>query len=113
MYKEKDQLFPLLKKQLEQIYEDILRLKESSKPVEPENSLGRISRMDAIQSMNMNKALLQRKYEEKINLEETIRQIDKPDFGICVKCNKSIPYQRLVRVPESKLCMDCIRSLKK
>jgi DnaK suppressor protein len=108
---EKKHLINTIQKKLEEIAIDIDQLKEVSKPVEPSNSLGRISRMDAIQSMNINKALLKTKQEEQVNLLKTLELSEEDHFGVCAKCKKDIPIQRLMRIPESKLCVPCIREI--
>ena len=109
---EKKHLINTIQKKLEEVVIDIERLIEVSKPVKPDNSLGRISRMDAIQSMNMNKALLKTKQVEQVNLLKTLELSDEVSFGICALCKKDIPIQRLMRIPESKLCVPCIRVIK-
>ena len=109
--KEKKLLIEEIKKQLEEIESDILYLKEHSKPVSPENAIGRISRMDAINNMNINKSLLSNKEKLKNDLENVLQNINDKNFGICTRCKKGIPYQRIIRVPEATLCVPCIREM--
>ncbi len=86
---------------------DIVELKELTKPIAPENSIGRISRMDAINNKSVNEASL-RQTEEKLNkLKYALDNLDKEDFGICVRCHKAIPAGRLMIMPESTTCVNC------
>ena len=109
--KQKKELLTEVQSELIQIDKDIEYLKEATKPVSPENAIGRISRMDAINNMNINKSLLKSKEQLKINLEMVLTQIDHPDFGICTRCKKTIPFKRIIRVPDSKMCVPCIREI--
>lgn len=97
---------------LEEIDKDILYLEAVTKPVSPENAIGRISRMDAINNMNINKSLLRSKMEQKQKLEIVLNKIDEEAFGMCTRCKEDIPYKRILSVPNSTMCVPCIRSLK-
>jgi DnaK suppressor protein len=40
-------------------------------------------------------------------LNEVLQRIDKPEFGICVKCNKQIAVGRLMANPTATRCISC------
>ena len=84
-----------------------------AKPISPENAIGRISRMDSINNMNINKNLLHTKEQQKQNYQKVLNIIDLDSFGICNLCKKDIPFKRILSVPDSKLCVPCIRNLNK
>ncbi|MDB4584336.1 TraR/DksA family transcriptional regulator, partial [Draconibacterium sp.] len=72
----------------------VAEYKELTKPVEPENAIGRISRMDAINNKSVTEAAL-RKAEDKLNkLKIAVLKVDDDDFGICIRCHKPIPPGR-------------------
>lgn len=51
---------------------------------------------------------------EKLKLvEEAIETIKRGDYGICQKCEKSIPEARLNIVPFAKYCVECLSILEK
>lgn len=51
---------------------------------------------------------------EKLKLvEEAIETIKRGDYGICQKCEKSIPEARLNIVPFAKYCVECLSVLEK
>ncbi len=80
---------------------------ELTKPISPENAIGRISRMDAINNKSINDAAL-RKAESKLkNLEFALSNVDNADFGICAKCKGEIPIQRVLLMPQSRFCVRC------
>lgn len=82
-------------------------LKEMTKPVVPDSSIGRISRMDAINNKSVNEASLRKKKIQLAKLEEAFKDIDSPDFGKCIKCGNDIPWGRIIVIPESRLCIKC------
>ena len=85
----------------------ILHYKELTKPIAPENAIGRISRMDAINNKTVNDAAL-RKAEQKLkNLNVALQNIDDPDFGLCSRCKNEIPLGRILLLPQSRFCVHC------
>jgi len=84
-----------------------LRFKELTKPIAPENSLGRISRMGAINNKPVNEAAL-RTLEDKIRfIERALKRLDDSDFGICQQCKSQIPEGRLLLISGSIYCVNC------
>jgi DnaK suppressor protein len=85
----------------------ILDLEELTKPISPENAIGRISRMDAINNKSVNEASLRQAREKLAKLKRAIDRIDDDSFGICVQCNQSIPIGRIMLVPQAIKCVNC------
>ena len=77
------------------------------KPISPQNSIGRISRMDAINNKSVVEAALRNSREKMQKLKEMQKNITQSNFGICNKCNQLIPLGRLLIRPYSKLCVMC------
>lgn len=87
----------------------VLNYKELTKPIAPENAIGRISRMDAINNRTVNEAAL-RKAELKLNnLKIALSNINDPDFGLCHKCKSEIPLGRILLMPHTRYCVNCAR----
>ncbi len=81
--------------------------RELTKPISPENAIGRISRMDAINNKSVAEAAL-RQVEGKLkNLHNVLDSIDDKDFGICLKCQNPIPIGRILLMPQSRYCVNC------
>jgi len=40
-------------------------------------------------------------------LDEVLKRIDSPDFGICIRCGKEIPFERMQAVPTARSCVNC------
>ena len=86
---------------------DILSLEGQSGPVEPDNAIGRISRMDAISSRKISEAKLRDAKSRLVLLGHALDRIDDPDFGLCRSCGDPISLARLRLMPETKVCVDC------
>ncbi|WP_420581732.1 TraR/DksA family transcriptional regulator [Reichenbachiella sp.] len=104
---DKKEVKKLIENEIKNVQSNILELKDLTKPISPENSIGRISRMDAINNKSINEASL-RKAEEKLSkLKVALSKIDDKDFGICVRCLKPIPVGRIMLMPQSNKCVNC------
>ena len=86
---------------------DISELEELTKPIAPENAIGRISRMDAINNKSINEAALRQARSKLEKLGMAKEKCHDPEFGVCRKCRGDIPMGRLVLMPESTLCVRC------
>ena len=96
-----------IQKKILEMEDEIIRLEDMTQPISPENSLGRVSRMDAINNKSVAEASLRsvrRRYEK---LKDAITKIDEEGFGDCVRCKKPIPMARLMFMPESTKCVRC------
>ena len=85
----------------------IAEYSELSKPVAPDDAIGRISRMDAINNKSVTEASLRQAREKLKNLQRVLSRVGTPDFGICIKCRKPIPMGRILYRPESLYCVNC------
>jgi DnaK suppressor protein len=100
-----------IKEKIEKDIEKLNRLIEEtlsfSDPVEPDNAIGRISRMDAINNKTIFDASLKNNKDRLASLQVTLNNLQSKDFGICRKCKKPIPIERLMIRPEVDLCANC------
>ena len=104
---EKQDIKNRILEELKKTEEAILDYKESTKPISPENAIGRVSRMDAINNKSVVEAAL-RKAEEKLNkLKLVLNKVDDADFGICIRCGDPIPIGRVLLMPQSRNCVRC------
>ena len=94
-------------KEIKETQEKVEKYKKLSKPISPENAIGRISRMDAINNKSVVEAALRVSREKMEQLKAMQNKITDSDFGICNKCNQTIPFGRLIIQPHSKFCVMC------
>ena len=86
---------------------DLIEIAKMTQPVKPENSLGRISRMDAINNKSVMEAAERNKKAKLSKLKLALTNIDTEDYGTCTNCSKPIQQGRLIFLPESTLCIHC------
>jgi len=93
---------------LERLIESTAR---DSAPVElDQQRVGRLSRMDALQSQAMSKETERRRRIELNRLRGALNRIDAGTFGACVECGEDISDKRLRHNPGNTLCIECARS---
>ena len=80
----------------------------TSKPVQPDNAIGRLTRMEAIQSKSISEASLNSAREKLVKLETAFEKVEREEFGICKRCSHPIPLARIMLMPESILCVTCV-----
>jgi len=82
-----------------------------SKPVSPDNAIGRLTRMEAINSRSINEASLAKSKLTLKSLEKALDSIESPEFGLCLHCEEPIAHKRLMIMPEASLCVACAEKL--
>ena len=40
-------------------------------------------------------------------LDDVLKRIDSPSYGVCTRCHKAIPLERLKAVPTATRCINC------
>ena len=100
-----------IKKKIEDLKKDITSYQLISQPVSPDNAIGRLTRMEAINSKSINEAALKKSKQTLLKMERALMLINDPDFGLCRECEDPIPFARLMIVPESDLCVQCAEAL--
>ena len=98
-----------IKQEILDTKEKIKKYSELSKPISPENAIGRISRMDAINNKSVVEAALRESEKKFDDLKYVESQINEEYFGLCVKCKTSIPIGRILFRPQSKYCVNCAK----
>ena len=91
--------------------EQIASLKEKVKPIAPDCSLGRLTRLEAMGEMHVNNKVLDESRIHLTRLQNALLRIDKPMFGICIECEESIGIGRMSIRPESVRCVECANNL--
>lgn len=76
-------------------------------PISPDNAIGRITRMEAINSKSINEAALAKAKQSLKSLEKTLKRMDDPEFGYCRNCEEAIPLKRLIILPDAPFCVAC------
>ena len=81
---------------------------EDRAPVElDQTSVGRLSRMDAMQQQAMAAAQSRRRAARLQAIGRALRRIDEGEFGWCEDCGEEIPRGRLELDPCAARCVGC------
>ena len=81
---------------------------DERRPVElDQQSVGRLSRMDAMQVQAMAQAVEGRRRERLQRIAAALRRLEDSDFGYCAECGEDIPAKRLAVDPTITRCVDC------
>ena len=86
---------------------DIPSLESASKPIPPDSSLGRLTRMEMIGTKGISESNLRASKTRLARLEQALKKIDDPEFELCRECEEPIPLGRLMLMPEAILCVNC------
>jgi len=87
---------------------------ESAKPVELDQTrVGRLSRMDALQSQAMSIETEQRRKLQLQKIKAALQRLDDGEFGYCLSCDEPINENRLNIEPCATLCIDCASAQEK
>lgn len=87
--------------------------KGDGKVGEPSSTVGRLSRMDAIQvhaMAKMNRSQLQIRLRQ---YDAALAAFERDNYGICRECKEPISLARLEAVPEAPFCMACQESFER
>ena len=96
-----------IKEKIENLKKDIKNYQLLTQPVSPDNAIGRLTRMEAINSKSINEAALNKSKQTLSKMERALTMINDPNFGLCRECEEPIPFARLMILPESDLCIQC------
>ena len=100
-FKEKVQM------KLVKLDERIMEYRVLTKPIPPENAIGRVSRMDAINNRSVNQAALRQVEKQRGNLLRALDRLKEDRFGLCHSCGKRIPMGRILLMPGATSCVQC------
>jgi DnaK suppressor protein len=97
--------------ELDAIALEIEHLKEKTKPITPDCSLGRLTRQEMIQEQQVNEHALHEAEIKMNKLNYALQKVDKEEYGVCIECEEDILFERLMLVPESSHCVSCKQEL--
>ncbi len=81
---------------------------EAARPVElDQTAVGRLSRMDSMQSQSMAQNLAEREQVRFALIREALERLEAGTFGLCSGCSAPVPFERLLIFPETPTCQAC------
>lgn len=106
---QKEALKSRIEGKIRMLEEDIADMEIETQPVEPSNTVGRLSRLDAIQNQEVIEASLRQSRSKLHNMRHRLGLYVSEAFGNCTACGEAIQYERLWIMPEALTCMSCAR----
>jgi DnaK suppressor protein len=104
---EKNEIRQKIEADIQTLKAQILALEEKSRPISPDCSLGRLTRLEAMGEQHVNNKILDESRLRLTRLKNALLRIDKPMFGICIECEEEIGFGRMSIRPESVRCVSC------
>ncbi len=96
---------------LEALERELVSAYESSRdgaaPVDLEDPIGRVSRMDAIAQQSMRQASRASMSSRLQQVRAALRRFAEDEYGLCVGCGEDVGFRRLQAQPESPFCIAC------
>lgn len=74
-----------------------------------QQSVGRLSRMDAMQAQAMAQATERRRLTRTRQVEAALKRIEEGEYGYCLTCGEEIEERRLATDAAAPLCIACSR----
>ncbi len=70
-------------------------------------AVGRLSRMDSLQSQSMAKNLAERERAKLALILQALARLENGSYGTCVECGGPVAHGRLLIFPETPSCTAC------
>jgi DnaK suppressor protein len=103
-----EQLRALLLDRRGEIETQLAGAADATKPVTlDQQSVGRVSRIDAIQQQQMAIAGQQQASEILRRIDVALQRIDNGEYGYCLECGESIGFARLQAQAFASMCLQC------
>ncbi|QDG77677.1 TraR/DksA family transcriptional regulator [Labrenzia sp. PHM005] len=74
-----------------------------------QQSVGRLSRMDALQGQAMAQASERQRRADIQRIDAALKRLDDGDYGYCVDCGEEISEKRLGVDPAAAFCIRCAK----
>jgi DnaK suppressor protein len=98
-----------IQEEIEKTEQNLVDYKAMAQPISPDDAIGRISRMDAINNKSITDNAIRNSTIKLSKLKIALEKVDHADFGLCYRCKESIPIKRILIKPESPFCVKCAR----
>jgi DnaK suppressor protein len=98
----------LIQSRQRQIHETSASAVEGTATVELDQStVGRLSRIDAMQMQQMNLESERRRQRELVALDAALSRIKNDEYGLCLQCDEEINPKRLEIDLTARYCINC------
>ena len=112
MEKLSSQQIAVIRKQLQQLEKNLSQQMEINRDAASivaldQTSVGRVSRMGAIQQQSIALSTLRTTHLRLKRVQDALQALADNEYGFCEQCNELIAFKRLLARPEANLCISC------
>jgi DnaK suppressor protein len=93
--------------EIDTVKKHIAVMLESKELPSPEDSGRRSGLREKIKTQSVKERELRAAKSRLNKLARALKKINDPDFGICFICEQSVPFTRLIEMPEMSRCVRC------
>jgi DnaK suppressor protein len=104
---QRDALGALLHQKRDEIQQALSASREDARPVGLDLSIGRLTRVDALQQQHMAAARRRSLELQSAQVQQALGKLASGTYGECARCGEPIGYARLKVRPESPSCIRC------
>ena len=90
-----------------ELSDSIAASSEEARPVDVDQPIGRLSRVDAMQQQSMVAANRSAALRRRQQVEAALERIAGGEYGACQSCGEEIGHRRLQAAPETPFCIEC------
>lgn len=110
---EQEKYRPVIEGKIAELKKALSETDSTAAPVVPDNAIGRLSRVDAMQQQQV--ALESQRQREHLlsRLERALKLINAGEYGTCPKCEEEIGEKRLNALPDAIFCIRCAEELER
>jgi DnaK suppressor protein len=81
--------------------------KSAADPVDLDQPIGRVSRMDAMQQQSMLAANREAARQRQRQVAAALERFEEEEYGDCLGCGEPVDRRRLAAHPETPFCIGC------
>jgi len=104
---ERDEIRDHIKTEISTLEESIITLTELVNSEVQSDANDWFSSKESNASKEINELALEKARQRIVTLRNVLGRVDTPGYGICIKCNKPIPFERLKAIPYTTQCISC------
>jgi DnaK suppressor protein len=105
--KTRNELRTAMEEQVQAVSRELAEMQDRAQTVDLNQPIGRLSRMDSLTNQGILLSSVTKAKTRLARLQQALKNIDVPEFGLCKECGKQIALKRLKAIPESELCIGC------
>jgi DnaK suppressor protein len=104
---EKDRIKEQIKREISVLEKSISTLSELMNGEVQSDANDWFTSKESNPSKEINELALEKAKRRIVMLRNVLLRVDSPAYGICINCNKPIPFERLRAVPSATRCLSC------